>query len=61
MAELAHPERPLARGYARVTGRDGRTLTHARDAREARLLTLHFGDGKVDAAVDGDNAGSAAG
>ena len=54
MAELAHPERPLARGHARVTGRDGRTLTHAREAREARLLTLHFGDGEVDAAVDGE-------
>jgi exodeoxyribonuclease VII large subunit len=54
MAELAHPERPLGRGYARVTSRDGRTLTHARDAREARLLTLHFGDGNVDAAVDGE-------
>jgi exodeoxyribonuclease VII large subunit len=52
MAELAHPERPLQRGYARVTSRDGRTLIHARDARDARLLTLRFGDGSVDAAVD---------
>jgi exodeoxyribonuclease VII large subunit len=53
MAELAHPERPLERGYARVTGRDGRTLIHARDAREAGLLTLRFADGSVDASVDG--------
>ena len=53
MAELVHPERPLARGFARVTSRDGKTLIHARDAREARLLTLHFGDGSVDANVDG--------
>jgi exodeoxyribonuclease VII large subunit len=53
MAELAHPERPLERGYARVTGRDGNTLIHARDAREAGLLTLRFADGSVDAAVDG--------
>jgi exodeoxyribonuclease VII large subunit len=53
-AELAHPERPLARGFARVTDRDGRTLTHAREVREARLLTLHLGDGNVDAAVDGE-------
>jgi exodeoxyribonuclease VII large subunit len=52
MAELAHPERPLQRGFARVTSRDGRTLTCARDAREAELLTLHFGDGNVDATVD---------
>ncbi len=52
MAELAHPERPLERGYARVTGRDGHTLIHARDAREAKLLTLRFGDGSVAATVD---------
>jgi exodeoxyribonuclease VII large subunit len=53
MAELAHPERPLSKGYVRVTSRDGKTLTHARDAREAQRLTLHFGDGNVDASVDG--------
>src|SRR5438445_2578068 len=28
IAELAHPERPLSRGFARVTDRDGKTLTH---------------------------------
>jgi exodeoxyribonuclease VII large subunit len=55
MAELAHPERPLRKGYVRVTSRDGATLTHAADARDARLLTLRFGDGSVDAAV-GDGA-----
>jgi exodeoxyribonuclease VII large subunit len=53
MAELAHPERPLSKGYVRVTSRDGRTLTHARDARDAERLTMHFGDGAVDATVDG--------
>jgi exodeoxyribonuclease VII large subunit len=53
LAELAHPDKPLARGFARVTTRDGKTLTHARDARDAARLTLHFGDGAVDAAVDG--------
>jgi exodeoxyribonuclease VII large subunit len=52
MAELAHPERPLRRGFARITSREGRTLIHARDARDAQLLTLHFGDGPVDAVVD---------
>jgi len=52
LAELAHPDRPLRRGFARVTSRDGRTLTHAGDAIEASTLTLHFGDGKVDATVD---------
>ena len=53
MAELVHPERPLSKGYVRVTSRDGRTLTHAADARTARELRLHFGDGSVDASVDG--------
>jgi len=52
-AELAHPERPLSRGFVRVTGRSGATLTHAEQARAEGRLTLHFGDGKVDAAVDG--------
>jgi exodeoxyribonuclease VII large subunit len=52
MAELAHPERPLSKGYVRVTSRAGATLTHAADARAAKLLTLRFGDGSVDAAVD---------
>jgi exodeoxyribonuclease VII large subunit len=55
MAELAHPERPLSKGYVRVTSRDGATLTHAADARSAKLLTLRFGDGSVDASVDGSN------
>jgi len=53
LAELGHPDKPLTRGFARVTSRDGRTLIHARDAREAQRLTLHFGDGAVDASVDG--------
>jgi exodeoxyribonuclease VII large subunit len=56
MAELAHPERPLSKGYVRVTSRDGQTLTHAADARAAQRLTLHFGDGAVDASVDGASA-----
>ena len=56
MAELAHPERPLSKGYVRVTSRDGKTLTHASDARAARNLTLRFGDGSVDASVDGGGA-----
>ena len=51
MAELAHPERPLSKGYVRVTDRAGKTLTRAGDARAARDLRLHFGDGVVDASV----------
>jgi exodeoxyribonuclease VII large subunit len=53
-AELAHPERPLARGFARVTDRAGKTLIHASDARVARELRLRFGDGSVDAVVAGE-------
>ena len=52
MAELVHPERPLSKGFVKVTARDGRTLTSAREAREAALLTLHFGDGALDASVE---------
>jgi exodeoxyribonuclease VII large subunit len=53
MAELVHPERPLSRGFVRVTDRAGKTLTHAASARTARELRLHFGDGEVDATVEG--------
>jgi exodeoxyribonuclease VII large subunit len=52
VALLAHPEKPLERGYARVAARDGRTLTSAAAATEARLLRLHFRDGVIDAATD---------
>ena len=55
LAELAHPERPLARGFVRVTDRGGKTLIHAHDAREARSVDLHFADGRVAANV-GDMA-----
>ena len=51
VAQLAHPNRPLDRGYARMSDREGNTLISAAAAREARLLSLHFGDGAVDAAV----------
>jgi exodeoxyribonuclease VII large subunit len=47
-AELVHPDRPLSRGFARVTDRAGHTLIHADQAREAGALTLRFGDGTVD-------------
>ena len=51
LAELAHPDRPLKRGFARITDRAGKTLTLAAEANAARELTLHFGDGTVDATV----------
>ncbi len=54
LAELAHPEKPLQRGFARVTNRAGNSVTRARDAREAGALTLRFADGNVGATVDGE-------
>lgn len=56
VAELVHPERPLSKGYVRVTNGDGRTLTRASDARAEHYLTLHFGDGNVDATVGRDTS-----
>lgn len=51
LAELAHPERPLQRGFVRVTDRAGKTLARAADAIATKLLTLHFGDGEVEAST----------
>jgi exodeoxyribonuclease VII large subunit len=56
MAELVHPDRPLSRGFVRVTDRTGKTLAKAADAIAARLLTLHFGDGKVAATTESGSA-----
>jgi exodeoxyribonuclease VII large subunit len=53
MAELVHPDRPLRRGFARVTARDGLTLTSAEAARAAERFDLHFSDGALAASVDG--------
>ncbi|MDP1911024.1 MAG: exodeoxyribonuclease VII large subunit, partial [Hyphomicrobium sp.] len=56
LAGMAHPERPLQRGFVRVTDRSGKSILHAGDAREAALLSLRFADGSVDATVDGATA-----
>ena len=56
LAGLAHPERPLQRGFVRVTDREGRTLIHAADARAAGMLNLRFADGQVEATVEGSIA-----
>jgi exodeoxyribonuclease VII large subunit len=53
---VAHPERPLQRGFVRVTDRAGKTLIHAAAARAAGAIDLHFADGRVAAQV-GDFAG----
>jgi exodeoxyribonuclease VII large subunit len=49
----------VEKGFARVTSRAGKTLTRAADAIAERLLTLHFGDGAVDAVAGGDAPQSA--
>ena len=60
MLPLVHPDRPLGRGFVRVTAAaDGRTLTHAADARAAGRLLLHFGDGEVPASTEGSAPASA--
>jgi len=51
VAQLAHPNRPLERGYARVEDRQGHVLISAAAARTAKLLRLQFRDGPVDAAI----------
>jgi exodeoxyribonuclease VII large subunit len=55
LADLAHPERPLQRGFVRVTDRAGKTIIHAAAARAAVAVDLHFADGRVAAQI-GDGA-----
>ena len=61
VAELAHPERPLEKGYALVRDREGKVLVSAGAARVARLLSLRFRDGEVEAATAGTVEGKARG
>ena len=51
VAELAHPNKPLERGYARVEDRNGHTLMSSATAKSAGKLRLVFADGAVDATV----------
>src|SRR3954469_21952452 len=53
VAQLAHPNRPLERGYARVEDRNGKTLMSAAAAKAAGRLKLIFGDGDLDATAGG--------
>jgi exodeoxyribonuclease VII large subunit len=52
LAQSLNPDRILERGYARITRRDGTTLTSAAGAKNAGLLTLRFKDGEIDARVE---------
>jgi exodeoxyribonuclease VII large subunit len=58
VAQLAHPNRPLERGYARVEDRKGKTLMSAKAARKAGRLRLIFGDGPLDASVETGGGGA---
>jgi exodeoxyribonuclease VII large subunit len=51
LAELAHPDRPLQRGFVRVTDRSGKTIIHAAEARATGSVDLHFADGRVAAHI----------
>ena len=51
VAQLAHPNRPIERGYARVESRDGEVLVSAEAARRAQRLSLIFNDGRLDVAA----------
>ena len=53
VAQLAHPNKPLERGYARVEDRNGRTLMSAAAAKAAARLKLIFSDGDVEATAGG--------
>ena len=52
MAAMAHPDRPLDRGFARITDDDGRTLTTAKEAGQRAHLHLRFADGAIGAVPD---------
>jgi exodeoxyribonuclease VII large subunit len=52
LLETVNPDAILERGYARVTSRDGQTLSSAAAVRGAGAVTLRFRDGAVDAKVE---------
>ncbi|MBX9898546.1 MAG: exodeoxyribonuclease VII large subunit [Qipengyuania sp.] len=47
LAEQLHPDRPLARGYVRVTAANGATITTRALAAGENTLDLHFADGTL--------------
>ncbi|OYY91194.1 MAG: exodeoxyribonuclease VII large subunit [Sphingomonas sp. 28-66-16] len=52
LLDAVNPDALLNRGYVRVSARDGSVVTTAAAARAALTLTLHFGDGAVEARVE---------
>lgn len=53
LAESYHPTAPLKRGFARITGADGRTIQNVDAAKAAGQVTIGFADGDVGAHIDG--------
>lgn len=58
LLDQLHPERPLERGYAKISTRDGATLMNAAAVRKARAVTLKLADGAVDVRVEEDSKGA---
>ncbi|HEU4819998.1 MAG TPA: exodeoxyribonuclease VII large subunit, partial [Qipengyuania sp.] len=56
LAEQLHPDRPLARGYVRVTGAAGKTVTTRAQASREAALELHFADGTLAVSPAGPGA-----
>lgn len=52
------PDKPLDRGFARVTARDGRTLTTRDKAAQEAALLLRFRDGTLEVTPGSGGAGS---
>ncbi len=51
LAEQLHPDRPLARGYVRVTTANGDTVTTRKAAARQDALSLRFADGELGVSV----------
>lgn len=55
-ARQLHPDKPLGRGFVRVTDTDGNTLTSREQAERKAALILKFGDGDLNVAVSASKA-----
>ncbi len=53
LSDTLHPEAPLRRGFARITGADGRTISSISAAKAAGQVQIGFADGAVGAVGDG--------
>ena len=56
LAEQLHPDRPLKRGYVRVTGAGGGVVTTRAAAAQEPALELHFADGTLPVSPSGSLA-----